>query len=103
MYVYVIKAQDGAFKVGYTGNPEQRIKSLQTASPYKLSYYKLIQLTDNSSAMARRVEKHLLDEFKRWGKSLEGEWYEIKESQVDVILFHLRFRDNVMKDYGLVN
>lgn len=101
MYVYIIKAQDGAFKVGFTGNLEQRLRSLQTAQPYKLKYYKVFQIEDDIT-LARRVENKLKDEFKRWGTSLEGEWYDIKEKQVDIISFHLLTRDNCINNYGLV-
>lgn len=85
-YVYIIKAQDGLVKVGYTGDPEQRIKSLQTGSPFLLSYHKLVETDTKRSAM--RIEKHLLEQFRLYSVAQEGEWFSCPDYLITVVLFH---------------
>lgn len=100
-YVYVIKAQDGLIKIGYTGDPEQRIKSLQTGSPFLLSYYKLVETDSKKSAM--QIEKHLLDKFRVYSKSQEGEWFESDDIAISTNLFHgKRFAELRSIPYSIV-
>jgi len=62
---YFIQADSGGpVKIGKTGNPEQRLKDMQTGSPVKLMIIHIIN-EDVESQMHRRFAKH----------RIHGEWF----------------------------
>ena len=67
-FVYFIQAEHGGpVKIGWTYDPDSRLKTLQTASPYKLVIRFLLPGT-------QRLEHYLHDRFAAY--RLEGEWFE---------------------------
>ena len=77
-YVYVIKnITTGAYKVGISKNPEQRLKSLQVGNDCELNLigYKQGTFQDESSA-----HKLLAD------KNIRAEWFNLDSSDVRALL-----------------
>ena len=81
-YVYFVTKvdNDNAFKIGLTGNPEQRRKNLQTAQPEKLN-----MICEHVSVM-KKVENDILEAMKEEGfEQAEGgkEWFygDVEEAQ----------------------
>jgi len=69
-YVYFIQARSGGpVKIGWTYSPDRRLKSLQSASPYKLVIRKLVPGT-------QRLEHYLHQRYEAY--RLEGEWFEVQ-------------------------
>ena len=72
--IYLINAQDtNLYKIGYTENLENRIKSLQTGCPHKLKTIKSVVGT-------LRQEKELHRFWNHTRKS--GEWFEFNDFMV---------------------
>jgi hypothetical protein len=69
-FVYVISGDHGRQKIGSSDNPQQRIKDLQTGSPYPLKF-EFIGETENQSAGGIEVEAHFMLNQHR----AEGEWF----------------------------
>jgi len=71
-WVYIIRQRGKSnVKIGVASNIENRIKSLQTGSPYKLSLVAKIGLSSRMEAY--NLEKSLHDKF-HWCR-MEGEWF----------------------------
>jgi len=70
LFVYFITSSEGLIKIGLSSNPEKRLKTLQTASPY---YLKLIYKMYGS----RELEKYLHELFKQY--HVKNEWFECSE------------------------
>jgi hypothetical protein len=84
-YVYVIRAgRTDWYKIGKTNDPEGRLQSLQTGSPHKL---KLLHAFRADNATAAEEELHRL----LHGKRLEGEWFNLTDSERDVLVSIERF------------
>lgn len=81
-YVYIIQQQgkgpNAPLKIGYSKDPDERLKTLQTGSPYKLKVCTLIEC--ESEEDGRKLERtlHWLAE-KRF-KKLAGEWFVVQGS-----------------------
>jgi len=58
-YVYVISGDHGRQKIGISDNPRQRLKDLQTGSPYALKF-EFVGETENGAAGQIEVEAHFL-------------------------------------------
>ena len=69
-YVYIIKA-DTFVKIGYSKNPEKRLKEMQTGSPHDLKLIAKFPYETKESAAAKEKEFHLL--FSAWHH--RGEWF----------------------------
>jgi hypothetical protein len=69
-FVYVISGEHGRQKIGSSDNPRQRIKDLQTGSPYPLKF-EFIGETENLGGGAIEVEAHFMLNQHR----AEGEWF----------------------------
>ena len=77
--VYVIKAEKtGLYKIGYTINPEQRLKQLQLSSPDILHYVIEIQIGD-MVALEKRLHEEYAD------KRVNGEWFNLTPEDVQSI------------------
>jgi len=76
--VYVLKAQGkDLFKIGYTtGNPVDRLKTLQTGCPFRLQLHRVLERPD-----AADLEKQLHAEFA--DERTHGEWFAIEAQQLD--------------------
>lgn len=75
-YVYVVKAENGLYKIGKTQNPKSRISSLQTSSPVKLDLFCLFYSSDMDTA-----EIMLHDMFEETREI--GEWFRLTDSHID--------------------
>jgi predicted GIY-YIG superfamily endonuclease len=71
VYVYLIKSSEtGYYKIGYSANPDQRIKQLQTGCPDEL-----IMITTFKSDRARRIEYALHNSYSHACK--HNEWFDL--------------------------
>src|SRR5882724_1402206 len=70
VFVYVISGDHGRQKIGSSDNPRQRIKDLQTGSPFPLKF-EFIGETENLGGGAIEVEAHFMLAQHR----AEGEWF----------------------------
>lgn len=77
-YVYLFKADNGVYKIGQSVDPDARITSLGVKLPYELESVHRIETHDMNE-----LESDLHDRFA--DKRLEGEWFELTESDVDYI------------------
>lgn len=73
--LYVIEHPHGFYKVGISNDPERRLKSLQTASPYELELVATVD-TENSNGL----ESLLHDRFAKY--HYRDEWFELPDKQV---------------------
>ena len=74
-YVYIIRmGRNKLFKIGKTNDPQGRLTSLQTASPFKLSMFNLFQ-ADNASAAEESLHAAFRD------CRMEGEWFRLTDAQ----------------------
>lgn len=69
-YVYIIKA-DTFIKIGFSGNPDRRLKEMQTGSPHELEILAKLPYETREEAAAKEKEFHLL--FATWHH--RGEWF----------------------------
>ena len=66
--VYFIQGEDGSIKIGVSHTPKERIKSIQQATPYKLT---LLTTILNGG---RKKEAELKERFHKY--NMKGEWFE---------------------------
>lgn len=71
-YIYVIGDNASPYKIGFTKNPDKRLKSLQTGNPRKLSMLYKEEINENE---IKYIEKQIHKELKR--KQVSGEWFNI--------------------------
>jgi len=79
-YVYFIqvdKKKRQPVKIGYSSNPQQRLKELQTANAYKLKVS--LQLPFDTEDAAREMEGTMHYLAGRKHRRLMGEWFYINE------------------------
>ena len=77
-YVYLVVSEDGAFKVGITGNMQERFQALQTSVPMKISLLHVLEVDD-----CLTVERHFHRIFAE--RKITGEWFRLTEE--DIALF----------------
>lgn len=77
-WVYLIRADNGVYKIGRTHNPDRRMGDFSTQLPYKLEIVHLVE-TDDMIAM----ESGLHELFK--AKRLNGEWFQLESKDVEFI------------------
>jgi hypothetical protein len=81
MYVYLIQAGKKKLdpvKVGYSRDPESRLKTLQTGNPVALRI--LMKIKCNDEAHARRLESTLHEMLGH--QNIHYEWFKLKSSHV---------------------
>lgn len=88
--VYLIRGNDGRYKIGIAGNPNKRIKELQTGNSDKL---KLIETYQSENA--RHIESALHIQYS-YAKNV-GEWFELS---IDV---EANFIENCKRVDGAIN
>lgn len=79
-YVYVLRADNGYYKVGRTKNLDSRMYQLEVALPYDLELVCAIEVKDYIT-----TEKALHDLFTDAGKHIKGEWFELGETDIEYI------------------
>ncbi len=78
-FVYLIRmGRTKMYKIGISNDPEKRLDSLQTASPYKL---KLLNIFPADNATAAEEKLHAVFH----GQRKEGEWFSLTDEQRAVI------------------
>ena len=85
-YVYILRSgNSNNFKIGVAKNIENRIKQLQTGSPYRLTTYHYFEAP--SRALAFNCE-HWLHKFFEGHKTklMCGEWYQITLKELQPLL-----------------
>ena len=79
-YLYIIQATDvNLLKIGITRSTQQRMKTLQTASPFKLRLVKTFEFASINDA--RRLECRVHSTLKRLVRHMGGEWFDISAKQ----------------------
>ncbi len=79
-YVYLIQmGRIKIYKIGKTNDPQGRLVSLQTASPYKLKLLHTFK-ADNASAAEENLHETLHN------ARMEGEWFRLSDEQRAVLL-----------------
>jgi hypothetical protein len=77
-YVYLIKSPTGAFKIGRTKNPADRLKTFSVKLPFEVEYVCLIPTSDMHG-----LEADLHGRFT--SKHVNGEWFALDATDVDAI------------------
>ena len=71
-HLYIIQSDiTGAIKIGISKNPKNRLKQLQTGSPYKL---KLLTIVNGRGDLERSLHKSL----RTYKQSCKGEWFDFE-------------------------
>lgn len=71
-YIYIIGSNSSPYKIGFSKEPQKRLKSLQTGHPFKLS---LLYTKEVSDQEVKNIEKqiHRVIGYKK----SNGEWFNI--------------------------
>ncbi len=79
-YIYLIKMKnnDNFIKIGAANNIQQRMKFLQTCSPYELEV-----IFNQQVLAAHQIEKSLHTQFQ--DKRIKGEWFSLTEQDINLI------------------
>lgn len=77
-YVYLAHADTGHYKIGYSVDPQNRIKHFDTQMPVKVEIVHTIQTDD-----MRRLEEELHGRFE--SQRVTGEWFDLGEDDVGFI------------------
>ena len=77
-FVYFIQDEQAATKIGISGDPAQRVTTLQTGHPEPLHLWRTIRC--RSAADARAVERDLHAYFEL--QRMNGEWFDLTERQL---------------------
>lgn len=77
-YVYILAAENGMFKIGKSRKPKIRIGTIQTASPVRISVYRVFKSSEYS-----HMEQHLHELFADFRKL--GEWFALTEEELATI------------------
>jgi hypothetical protein len=79
-YVYLIRmGRKLIFKIGKTNDPQGRLASLQTASPYKLKLEHVFK-ADNATAAEETLHRYF-DE-----KRMAGEWFQLSKEERETLM-----------------
>lgn len=82
MFIYIVAKEDHGqpWKLGRTTEPVQRLANLQSGSPVKLVYVKIVEAHLSLEASLHR-------QFARY--RLHGEWFDLPEDQAQLVLARL--------------
>ena len=87
--VYLIRGNDGKYKIGIAKNPTQRIKQLQTGNSDKLEIIETYQ-----SENASKIESSLHHQYGHVRN--EGEWFDLSISdEVDFLIRCKRIDESI--------
>ena len=76
-YLYVIAGEyEGPVKIGYSVNPEKRVRQLQTGAAYKLSVYYQQNVNERE---ARKIERNIHRTLGHLRS--HGEWFNLSVDQ----------------------
>lgn len=74
-YVYVLRSPTGAYKIGYTINPANRIRTFSVKLPFEVEYEVLIKTDD-----MRDLEAFLHDRYAE--RTINGEWFALTDDDL---------------------
>lgn len=77
MFIYAIGTLNTQQKIGYSKNPDQRLKTLQTANAEPLHIHYAFQVDES---IAASVEKYLHRQYNH--KRIKGEWFEMTPEEI---------------------
>lgn len=77
-YVYLIQSPSGAYKIGRSKNPENRLKTFGVKLPFEVEYIAIIRTSD---MYALESDLHIRYSDKR----VNGEWFALAPADVDYI------------------
>ena len=77
VYFIIEQPFNGLVKIGFSKNPEQRLKQLQTGACHPLRIYRMIPTG------TRALETVLHKQYQEYRR--QGEWFELTLDQVDAI------------------
>lgn len=91
MFIYAIGTSGSKQKIGYSRNPNQRLKTLQTGNPEQLLIHYQFEIdesvADKFEAYVHRQHNH---------KRLKGEWFEMTIDEVkSAMIFHEIMADTI--------
>jgi predicted GIY-YIG superfamily endonuclease len=72
MFIYIIGSTNGPYKIGFSKNPETRLRSLQTGNSDKL---KVLYTENIDKSSVRFVENRIHSNLKH--RQIKGEWFNI--------------------------
>ena len=75
-YVYVLKAENGLYKIGKTHNLQSRLSNIRTASPLHLEIYRVFKCVNCGYA-----ESDLHDFYSDFRE--KGEWFRLGNKQLE--------------------
>lgn len=87
MFIYVIGNSENRQKIGFTKNPQRRLKTLQTGNPDKLYLHHCVEIPDEKT---RVMEKKIHSEIGY--KRITGEWFNISAEDAKLVLDHAVIR-----------
>lgn len=74
-YVYVLRSPTGAFKIGLTKNPTDRLHTFSVKLPFEVEFELLIK-TDDMRSLETELHARYAD------KHINGEWFTLTESDI---------------------
>jgi predicted Zn-dependent protease with MMP-like domain len=74
-YVYILKAENGLYKIGKSRSPQTRVNNIRTASPVKIEVYRVFMSTEYSDTEIRLHE--LFADFREI-----GEWFRLTDEEL---------------------
>lgn len=77
-YVYLLKSENGHYKIGKAKNPDNRLKTFTVKLPFKVEYICTIQTVDMGELEAALHEQY---ETKR----IDGEWFNLEPEDIEYI------------------
>jgi hypothetical protein len=88
-FLYVIAADpSGPVKLGLSGNPEKRVRQLQTGSALPLVLFHVEEVETSKVKIAERALHRLLGH-----KRMTGEWFNMSVDQAITEVVHIRMTD----------
>jgi len=77
-YIYVLRADNGLYKIGRSVNIDGRIKRLETVLPYELEFVCAIEAEDYITT-EERLHQVFAD------KCVKGEWFELAKADIEYL------------------
>lgn len=77
-YIYLIQSVTGAYKIGRTKNPDDRIKTFSVKLPFEVEYVCVVE-TENMYYLERELHRQFDT------KRINGEWFKLSENDVSAI------------------
>ena len=81
MFIYAIGTTESRQKIGYSGNPEERLKTLQTGNPETLHLHYQFEIDEE---IAEKYERFIHREYNH--KRVKGEWFNMTPEEVKALL-----------------